>query len=570
MSGRPRARCPVLPAAAVGLAMMLAISPDGSAQDAPLFTRPFDGVPVPALELFLRIVPLEQINFENDDERQLDVGGGPDSLPAALPPRFTDDRTMRSTTGMTAGGSYFGQFVAHDLTLTRLRFDELLIEPFVFRYHETEGSFQNKRTPGFDLDPLYRISPLEYPSTPENLGPWDLSNLRFRFSINRSGALDFIRGGSGIAIIGDPRNDITGVIGQLHRAFMKLHNVQVDKIIIRDRIDEASLEFLSEQWWDIFNEARNYTTAYYQGIVCNELAQQLTGRTLFEAIQDPRQPLGPVGAPHVTVEFAGGAFRLHTLIPTDVQVAPDTFLDPLDEQLRNGVPWPYLFGPTAPLAGKLDAAVAAPLRQIVSLIIPGTQIPITLDLAQVNLLRGREMKLPSGEEYLALLMDELRLDPKNTSAIRGKLILTPRTAAAILDPRDDADLLADIANGDTDLWAYILIEGELNDGVLGPVGQDIIERNWAELLLADDWSLLGKYSDQFTPTQMDFFRSATFGRLIDEILSPADFNRDGRVGILDLLFLLAEWGESDSPADLNADGTVDVADLILLWEEWGF
>ena len=69
---------------------------------------------------------------------------------------------------------------------------------------------------------------------------------------------------------------------------------------------------------------------------------------------------------------------------------------------------------------------------------------------------------------------------------------------------------------------------------------------------------------------MDFFRSATFWRLIDEILSPADFDSDGRVGILDLLFLLAEWGESDSPADLNADGTVDVADLLILINEWGF
>jgi hypothetical protein len=551
------------------------IQPGASAQDAPLFTRPFDGVPTPREAPFTRIVPPEQINSDDDDLRHLDAGGGPDSLPPHLPPRFTDRKTTPATTGMTAGGAFFGQFIDHDLTDTRLRFDELLMEPFVFRYFETPEGFQNRRVPGFDLDSLYRLSPLDFPSTPDNLGPWDLSNLRFRFGFTKAGNLDFIRFSTGEALIGDVRNDQNGVVSQIHRAFMQLHNLQVDRVIEREEINEQDVEYLSQTWWDIFNEARNYTTAYYQGIVANEYVVQLTGRTLFEAMDATDQPLGPIADPAVAVELAGSAFRLHTTIPVSVQLGPDRFASPIGAALREGVPWPFLYGPGAPPAARLDLAVAAPLRRIVNLMIPGTLFPITLDLAQVNILRGREMRLPSGEEYLAFLMEELELDPR-TETIRGKLVLTDARAAEVLDPERDADLLADLASDDTDLWAYVQLEAEVNDGSMGPVGQDIVERNWAGLLLADDWSLVGALADQFTPEQMAFFRSATFDRLLDEILSPADLDRDGRVSTGDLLALLAAWGPCPDPcppscaADLDEDCVVGTGDLLLLLEAWGF
>ena len=549
------------------------------AQDAPLFDPPrpfFDGVPVPANSPFLRIVPVEQINSDDDDQRQLDAGGGPDSLPAALPPRFTEVSTTPSTTGMTVGGAYLGQFVDHDLTLTRIVMDEYLVEPFVFAFGLVGGAFENKRTAGFDLDSLYRISPFEYPSTPQTLGPWDASNLRFRMLPTKTGALDFFRGPGGQAIIGDERNDENGVIAHIHRAFMQLHNVQVDKVIAREGIDESSLVLGDPEWTAVFDEARNYTTAYYQGIVCNQLALQLNGRTLFDALDDTIHPLGPIPAPNGMLEFAACAFRLHTVMPVEVPAGPGgpfTFVSPIDEELRNCIPWPYLFGPTAPPAAKIDLATAAPLRDIVDLFIPGNPIVITLDLAQVNVLRGRETSLPSGEEYLGFLLNELGLDPQTTTTVRNKPVLTPANAATILDPTDDADLLADINRGDTDQWAYMLLEAELNGGVLGPVGQDIIERTWAGLLMADDWSLLGQFSDEFTPAQMAFFRSATFERLIDEIGPPADINQDGAVNALDLIDLLFCLGQPAvgpcESADVNGDGAVNALDLIDLLLELG-
>ncbi len=110
-----------VPAAVIGSAAICAFAAAGGT-DAPVFARPFDGVPVATNSRLLRIVPLERINFEDDEQRCLNVGGGLHSLPARLPPRFIDEQTTPSTSGMTVGGAYFGQFVAHDLTLSRSQF----------------------------------------------------------------------------------------------------------------------------------------------------------------------------------------------------------------------------------------------------------------------------------------------------------------------------------------------------------------------------------------------------------------------------------------------------------------
>ncbi|MCH8316211.1 MAG: hypothetical protein IIA64_09585, partial [Planctomycetes bacterium] len=176
-------------AVVIGLTSVGIVSPIVLANDAPLFTRPFNGVPLDSDELFIQIVPAELIDSTNDEQRHLDPGGGPRFDPPNLPPRFTERKTTPSPTGMTAGGAYFGQFVAHDLAKTRLRFDEILFPPFVFRFMELADGFQNRRTPGLDLDPVYRINPLEWPSQDGALGPWDASNLRFRFAANEIGGL---------------------------------------------------------------------------------------------------------------------------------------------------------------------------------------------------------------------------------------------------------------------------------------------------------------------------------------------------------------------------------------------
>jgi hypothetical protein len=49
----------------------------------------------------------------------------------------------------------------------------------------------------------------------------------------------------------------------------------------------------------------------------------------------------------------------------------------------------------------------------------------------------------------------------------------------------------------------------------------------------------------------------------------ADVNGDGEVDVLDLLALLAAWGNTSGPEDINGDGIVDVLDLLELLASWG-
>ncbi len=64
------------------------------------------------------------------------------------------------------------------------------------------------------------------------------------------------------------------------------------------------------------------------------------------------------------------------------------------------------------------------------------------------------------------------------------------------------------------------------------------------------------------------------GEIVAFILTPAeeplgDLSGDCQIGAIDLLILLAAWGDRDSPADLNGDGIVGAADLLILLVNWG-
>ncbi|MHC4415256.1 MAG: DUF3466 family protein [Planctomycetota bacterium] len=72
--------------------------------------------------------------------------------------------------------------------------------------------------------------------------------------------------------------------------------------------------------------------------------------------------------------------------------------------------------------------------------------------------------------------------------------------------------------------------------------------------------------------------AGALGTLVAVLLTPVepplgDLNGDCRIGIPDLLLLLANWGscwpKAECPADLNGDGTVGVPDLLILLMNWG-
>jgi YVTN family beta-propeller protein len=50
---------------------------------------------------------------------------------------------------------------------------------------------------------------------------------------------------------------------------------------------------------------------------------------------------------------------------------------------------------------------------------------------------------------------------------------------------------------------------------------------------------------------------------------PGDSNRDGSVGVEDLIAVILSWAQPGGPADVNGDGTVNVADLVIVVTAWG-
>lgn len=74
----------------------------------------------------------------------------------------------------------------------------------------------------------------------------------------------------------------------------------------------------------------------------------------------------------------------------------------------------------------------------------------------------------------------------------------------------------------------------------------------------------------FTPGQDEIV--ATFSVQGVPVDVPGDLNGDGVVDVVDMLWLLEQWGEcgeGDCPADLNEDGAVDVSDMLELLTNWG-
>ena len=50
---------------------------------------------------------------------------------------------------------------------------------------------------------------------------------------------------------------------------------------------------------------------------------------------------------------------------------------------------------------------------------------------------------------------------------------------------------------------------------------------------------------------------------------PADINDDSYVNVSDLLFIIENWGQTNSPADINEDGVVAITDLLVIIDSWG-
>ena len=214
--------------------------------------------------------------------------------------------------GPSAGFTYLGQFIDHDLTLDVTSLE--LAQPNAER-------IRNFRTPFLDLDQVYGGGPNLSPFLYEMHGP--PGNERFLIGMTGkrrsegpdipSSPDDLPRNAKGIALVGDPRQDENLIIAQLHVAFLKFHNRVMDEL---DKGGKGKFQSVGPAGATRFEQARRLVTWHYQYIVLHEFLGAVIDQKVLEDVQ--RKCVAPAdgsGSFQIPIEFSAAAFRFgHSMV----------------------------------------------------------------------------------------------------------------------------------------------------------------------------------------------------------------------------------------------------------------
>jgi hypothetical protein len=353
-----------------------------------------------------------------------------------------------------AGWPLFGQYIAHDITADRSPLGA----------HAELSSALNFRSPRANLESLYGSGQIGSPF----LYTRDDPALLLLGRNDRGEPDDVPRNAEGVALIGDPRNDVHVVVSQLQVAMIKLHNRLVE--LARERGVEPG---------DVFETARRETVWHYQWVIVNDYLPRLVGAELVDSIleEGPRfYRAGP--APLIPFEFADAAFRYgHSQVrdsfdlnagATDLSLFPDLIgFRAVPAELV--VEWSRLFdvpgARPAQRAKLIDGRLARSLIELPAAITGDVEQDSYRSLAGRDLERGHAYGLPSGEA-VALAMGEQPLDG------------------------DPLGLREAGWPGETPLWLYFLAESASHGGGerLGPCGGRIVAEVLIGIIDADPGS----------------------------------------------------------------------------------
>lgn len=399
----------------------------------------------------------------------MDAGDSPQDRPDT-------NAANRPNPEIPAGFTFFGQFVDHDVTFDPTSSLE--------RQNDLEA-IENFRTPSLGLDNVYGSGPAATPFLYDQSDPGKF--LIEKLSADEGARDDLPRNAQNVALIGDPRNDENLIVGQLHLAFLKFHNVVVDQL----RSDDLPPQ-------DVFKEAQRLVRWHYQWIVLREFLPHIVGEdVLNDVLENGRKFYNWRSEPFIPIEFSIAAYRFgHS------QVRPGYLLNSgfgapvfdANEDASNPDPGDCRGGKRAgrrfveqgnffqvnggrPLQSKLiDTKLSTPLFALP--FVPPNMPTNPQSLAQRNLLRGITFRLPSGQRVaramrLKPLDREVFADLENLGARPGRHLAR-----------------------ETPLWFYILKEAEVGGGTrLGPVGGRIVAEVFVGLLEGDRMSYLRQAPD---------------------------------------------------------------------------
>jgi heme peroxidase len=407
-----------------------------------------------------------------DDERLLALGvdGG-----------ICDGGACDTESRVEAGQPFFGQYLPHDITADR--------SPL--RAHADINALHNVRSPRANLESLYGGGPVGSPYLFDQTDPAKL--------VLGVDGRDLPRNQQGIALIGDPRNDVHAFMTGLQLSFIRARNRLVDRLRA-DGVADA----------DLFEDARRALNWHYQWVILNDFLPNLVGLELSAAIlKDGPRLYRPYGEPYIPVEFADAAYRYgHSQIKGDYLVREGGPRFPVFPDLagfrpvrsEHMVDWRLLFDvpghPPAQRAKPIDGQLPVSLIRLPESITGTVDVIAYRSLAARDLQRGQGTGLPSGE------------------AVAGALGIAPLARR---------ELALDGWSGETPLWLYILREAAVRGGGdrLGEVGGRIVAEVIIGIVRHDPESYLS--SDPAWRPTLPSHEPGTFK--IRDLLVPVDERR---------------------------------------------
>ena len=390
----------------------------------------------------------------------------------------------QNSTSHTAGVTFFGQFLDHDVTFdtrSRLGFPSQPIKS------------SNTRTPFLDLDSVYAGGPQ---GTPELYDPADPIKLK----VEDGGQFEDLprNATTKAAFIADPRNDENLMLTGLQAAFLLFHNNAVDRV----RSQKPSVSNA-----DAFAEARRLTTWHYQWMILHEFLPLIVGQpTVNDVLKSGRRFYNPLhDQGFIPVEWQIVYRFGHSMVRPSYRAnmkgdngqpffgmifdpKGEGSLDPVD--LRGGaraarrfVGWQTFFDFGGALSADarpnklIDTKISTPLFNLPLGAIASGAPPVSL--MQRNLMRHLTWQVPSGQA-IARAMGAPQLSSADLAELQ------PIAASFVQS---------------TPLFYYILKEAEVVESGdrLGPVGGRIIAEVFVGLLQLDSQSYF-KVQPNWVPT----------------------------------------------------------------------
>ncbi|MES1224162.1 MAG: heme peroxidase family protein [Bacteroidota bacterium] len=435
------------------------------------------------------------------------------------------EKDDEENSGISAGYTYLGQFIDHDLTFDPASSLQTLNDP---------DALVDYRTPRFDLDNLYGRGPDDQPYLYESDGKKFILGRSLTGSDFDNKVRDLPRNnpssGDKRAIIGDPRNDENVIVSQLQSIFLRFHNRMIDVLNGAD-----------------FESVQRMVRWHYQWVVLTDFLPTIIGKDTWKQIlpsmakktdfiKDPPQLkfYHWHNEPFMPVEFSVAAYRFgHSMVRPIYRLNqtiprfpifsfdnPAASLTGFREFPSNwAIDWRLFFdfgnnpNPLSPQriqpAYKPDSSLVNPLGNLPPTVAVNPNI-----LALRNLLRGNSMRLPSGQDVarkmgIAVIPDEkLKVGKANEDGAKSN----PPIASLHPAFRNKAPL-----------WFYILSESQqafINNDTplhLGPVGGRIVGEVFVGLMLGDKHSFLNQ--DPLWQPLDSFKKNGKFG--IAELISQA-------------------------------------------------